>query len=350
MMTGLDKLIITAGYSSIAIVGMTKNVGKTVTFNYLVETFEKNAVALGLISAGYDGERFDRLTLKDKPRIYAPKGALVVTAKACFDAAAAELELLESSSFSTPLGAVLLARVKQAGLVELAGPGSVFALSKLVAKMFDYGAGYVLVDGAINRLASASPLLTDGTILATGAALGPTMDDVIKKTVFRCNLFMASALEGEMAEAARSGLEAGNAALLHRDDCALRIEPVKATIPLLAGAQLIYRCLRETEALVFGGALVDKNLIEVMELYPIPPILIVKDATRLFISPELYYRFINQGGNIKVLDRINLVAITLNPTDPCGRGYDPQMFLERMEEALSPYPVFDLVFETSNYR
>jgi hypothetical protein len=60
-----------------------------------------------LISAGYDGERFDRLTLKDKPRIYAPRGALVATAKACFDAAEAGLELLESSEFSTPLGEVL---------------------------------------------------------------------------------------------------------------------------------------------------------------------------------------------------------------------------------------------------
>ncbi len=346
-MTGLDKLITTQDKSSTAIVGMTKNVGKTVTFNYLVETFEKKAVNVGLISAGYDGERFDRLTLKDKPRIYAPKGALVATAKACYEAAEAGLEMLESSSFSTPLGEVLLARVERAGLVELAGPGSVSALSKLVAKMFGFGAGYVLVDGAINRLASASPLLTDGTILATGAALGPTMDDVIKKTVFRRNLFTAPKVEGEMGEAARSGLEEGSAVLLHREDCDFRIEPVKATIPLLAGAQLIDRCRRETEALVFGGALVDKNLEEVMEHYPIPPNLIVKDATRLFISPELYYRFINQGGNIKVLDRINLVAITLNPTDPCGRGYDPQMFLERMKEALSPCPVFDLVFEAS---
>jgi hypothetical protein len=350
MMTGLEKLITKKGYSSIAIVGMTKNVGKTVTFNYLVETFEKSALTLGLISAGYDGERFDRLTLKDKPRIYAPFGALVATAKACFDAAEAELELLESSEFSTPLGEVFLARVKRAGLVELAGPGSVSSLRKLVAKMLDFGAEYVLVDGAINRLASASPLLTDGTILATGAALGPTMDDVIKKTVFRRNLFAAPAVESEMAAAARSGLEEGSAVLLHRDDCNIRIESVKGTIPLLAGAQLIDRCRQETEALVFGGAVVDKNLEEVMERYPITPTLIVKDATRLFISPERYYRFINQGGKIKVLDRINLVAITLNPTDPCGRGYDPQMFLERMKEALSPWPVFDLIYERSVHR
>ncbi len=345
MTSELFKLITATGLSSIAIVGMTKNVGKTVTFNYLVEAFEREAVNLGLISAGYDGERFDRLTLKDKPRIYAPKGALVATAKACFDAAEANLELLQRSTFSTPLGTVLLARVKQPGLVELAGPGSVFALGKLVDQMFDFGAGHVLVDGAINRLASASPLLADGIILASGASLGPTMDDVIRKTVYRCALFTIPAVEGDLATAARAGLEEGEAALLHRADCNFKIEPIKAKIPLLAGAQLVSRYRRETEALVFGGALVDRYLREVIELRPVPPTLIVKDATRLFISPELYYRFINQGGKIEALKSINLAAVTLNPTDPFGRGYDPQMFLVRMKEALSPCPVFDLVYE-----
>ncbi len=347
MMIRLDHLVKTAGCSSIAIVGMTKNVGKTVTFNHLVALVEKDGVIPGLISAGYDGERFDRLTLKEKPRIYAPEGAIVATAKACYDAADAGLDLLATSTFSTPLGEVLLARVRRPGLVELAGPGSVSSLRELVADMADFGAGFVLVDGAINRLASASPLLTGGTILATGAALGPTMDDVIKKTVFRRNLFTAAAVEGDMAAAARSGLKTGNAVLLHRDGNNLSIEPVRATIPLLAGAQLIDRCRRETEALVFGGAVVDNNLAEVMEYYPVLPTLVVVDATRLFISPELYYRFINKGGKIEVLERINLVAVTLNPTDPCGRGYDPQMFLERMKEALSSCPVFDLVYENS---
>jgi len=42
-----------------------------------------------------------------------------------------------------------------------------------------------------------------------------------------------------------------------------------------------------------------------------------------------------------------LIAVTVNPTDPCGRGYAPEMFLERMRESLAPCPVFDLVYERS---
>lgn len=344
-MNGLFQLILERGFRSVAIVGMTKNVGKTVTFNYLVDCFEQNLARTGLVSAGYDGERFDRLTLKDKPRIHAPAGALVATAKACFEAAEAELELLESSFHSTPLGEVLVAKVRKAGLVELAGPGSVTALDQLKKKMFAFGADYVLVDGAINRMASASPRLTEGTVLATGAALGPTMADVVRKTVFRRDLLQSPVAGEEFYAAARQGLKEGNAALLHRNHDGCRAEPVRAAIPLLAGALLPDKCGTDTAALVYGGALVDQTLLEVMELLPEPPILIVEDATKLFLSPETYYRFLNRGGQINVLDPLELVAVTLNPTDPGGRGYDPQIFLDKMTEALSPCPVFDLVLQ-----
>lgn len=284
-----------------AIVGMTKNVGKTVTFNHLVREFERLKIIVGLVSAGYDGERFDRLTLKEKPRIYAPEGAYIATAKACFEAADAGLELIGASSFSTPLGAVLLARVKQTGLVELAGPGSVSGLKELGEKMACSGAEHVLVDGAINRLASASQSVTDATILATGAALGPTMEDVVRKTLFRRVLLESPQVDDQLLfKAAQKGLESGNAVLLHREEKEYRIEPVKAMIPLLAGAQMIDKCRQNTAALVFGGALVDNSLQDVMELYPVPPAVIVHDATRLFISPEIYYRFRNQGGELMI--------------------------------------------------
>jgi hypothetical protein len=347
-MSELFSLHQKTGIKATAIVGMTKNVGKTVTLNYLVREFEKAGISPGMVSAGYDGERFDRLTLKEKPRIYAPAGALVASAEACIDAADALLDTIETTALSTPLGVVKIARVKKAGLVELAGPGSVSALKELVTKMSNYGAGHILVDGAINRLASASPLLTEGTILATGAALGPTMEDVVRKTVFRRTLLETPSLEDEkLCSAAYKGLANGNAVLLHPEGCGYRVESIRTVIPLLAGVQLIEKCRQDTAALVFGGALVDNILLDIIKQFPEPPVIVVRDATRLFLSPEVYNRFISRGGRIAVLNRLNLIAVTLNPTDPCGRGYDPQMFLERMAGALSPCPVFDLVYEVN---
>ena len=72
----LINLIDARAATAVAIVGMTKNVGKTVTLNCLIDRYAAARRILGLVSAGYDGERFDRLTLKDKPRIHVPAGAL----------------------------------------------------------------------------------------------------------------------------------------------------------------------------------------------------------------------------------------------------------------------------------
>jgi len=209
-----------------------------------------------------------------------------------------------------------------------------------------FGAEHVLVDGAINRLASASPMVTDATILASGASLGPTMDDVIRKTLFRRDLFTKTVLvEETMARAAREGIEKGHAALLHRDGSDYRVEPVRGTIPLLAGAQLLGKCSEETAALVFGGALVDDTLQDIMEFFKELPLVVVNDATRFFISPEIYNRFISRGGDIYVLNEMKLLAVSLNPTDPSGRDYNPQLFLEKMGEALKPCPVYDLLYQ-----
>ncbi len=345
-MSNLFKLIHDQKCRSIAIVGMTKNVGKTVTLNYLVREFEKAEYSLGLISAGYDGERFDRLTLKDKPRIYAPQCSYIATAKACFETAEADLELLEVSELSTPLGPVCIALVKGSGLVELAGPSSVSGLKYLIDKMLAFGAEYVFVDGAINRIASASPLVAGKTVLATGASLGPTMEDVVRKTVYRCVLMETPRVgEERLFEAAKKALLKSSAASLNYAGNQYLVEAVNAELPILAGKRVIDEYREETAAFVFGGALVDNFIKDVMALGSVPPAVIVEDATKIFITDEIYKRYINQGGKIMVLNKLNLVAVTLNPTDPGGRNYDPKMFLEQMNDALSPIPVFDLVYE-----
>jgi hypothetical protein len=348
-MVELYKLLEKQDANATAIVGMTKNVGKTVTLNYLIRKFELSGVITGLVSAGYDGESFDRLNLKSKPRIYAPKNSFVATAKACFEAAEADLEMIEQSSYSTPLGPVYLGKVRRAGNIELAGPASASGLKALLNAMLVLGAEHVLVDGAINRLASASPRVTGGTILTTGAALGSVMEEVVDKTVFRRELLKLPGIDDDsLLQAARKGLESGNAVLLHRGKDDYQVESIRAVIPLLACAELIDKCRRDTAALVFGGALVDGSLSDIMDLYPEPPVVIVIDATRVFISPEIFYRFLSRGGKILVLNEINLIAATLNPTDPGGQGFDPAVFLQKMTEALSPCPVFDLILESNS--
>ena len=55
----LFELVVEKKVKSLSIIGMAKNVGKTVTLNYLIEQSTKRNMVLGLTSAGRDGEKID---------------------------------------------------------------------------------------------------------------------------------------------------------------------------------------------------------------------------------------------------------------------------------------------------
>ena len=50
-------------------------------------------------------------------------------------------------------------------------------------EMLSFGAELALIDGSLDRRASAAPFVSDGTVLATGAALARSQDLVIDKTM-----------------------------------------------------------------------------------------------------------------------------------------------------------------------
>ena len=219
-----------------------------------------------------------------------------------------------------------------------AGPGSSSALKMLSTRLSNLGADRILVDGAINRLASAAPAVTGGTILATGAAVGLSPADIARKTTYRCKLLETPRVEdNSLLKAAAAGLARGEAALIHRRGPAWEIEALHAPASLLLIKNLGGRLRRNTGAVVIGGALVDQLAAKLMAR-PRLPLLIVKDATKIFLSPEYYNRYIHRGGKIRVISEINLLAVTVNPVHPAGQGYSPADFLKQMHEALSrPY-------------
>ena len=150
--------------------GTAKNTGKTTAMTAVALEAAKSGLRLGLTSIGMDGEQRDNVTGLPKPRVLAPQGALVATARPfeAADEASATLELLEITAFRSPLGAVALYRVLHPGLVLLAGPLVAAELREVLALMDQAGAELALVDGAINRLAPMTAM--DRLVLSTGAA------------------------------------------------------------------------------------------------------------------------------------------------------------------------------------
>ena len=78
---------------------------------------------------------------------------------------------------------------------------------------------------------------------------------------------------------------------------------------------------------------VQKNIREIT--------LIVRDFTRMFVTPESYRAFVNKGGRIKVLLRNKLIAICVNPVSPEGFVLDSHKLCDNMSESLG-IPVYDV--------
>ncbi|TAM59181.1 DUF1611 domain-containing protein [bacterium] len=164
---------------SIAVVGPGKDVGKTVTALALVRAARRAGYATAMTSMGRDGEHQDVATTLAKPRIVLPAGTLIATATALLPRSPA-VEIVELCEHLTALGPVAIARVRTECAVELAGPSTGAAMRDVIERL-KHDAQVVVMDGAVDRMAATAGG-DDALVVATGAALAPTLAGVLEQT------------------------------------------------------------------------------------------------------------------------------------------------------------------------
>jgi len=338
--TGL--LALAASYKSVAIVGLAKNTGKTVTVNYLVAGATQFGVKLGLTSTGRDGETADILSAMPKPSVYLPENAVLATAKGSLTKGSARLEILEVTGISNTLGEIVIARVRDAGTVEISGPERTQDLREVSGRL-EKLVDLVVIDGALDRIAASAPSITGAAILATGTVLGPDVKTVVQSTVHSAKVLMCPALERPPAVATEL-IESGESAVINGKG-SLKILPlltmVNAPLEILDFLDDSYNCL------LVGGALTDElaellllasRRIQGLQVF-------VRDGTRIFVEPMRWQRLLRTGTSVYVLEPINLVAITVNPIDPRGRQLSSQHLVCALKELLPELLILDPLAE-----
>ncbi|MCL4515640.1 MAG: hypothetical protein M1379_08675 [Firmicutes bacterium] len=386
----LFDLVMQARPASLATIGMAKNTGKTVTLNYLIRKAREAGLATGITSIGRDGEKEDAVTREPKPPIWAPKGALVATvateamtaaASAAVPAATppasapgavpatpagaeesararAVLSRVAETPFLTAVGPVGIFQVVEPGEVEVIGPDTRSQMAAAVRMLQKLGARLVLVDGAVDRVASAAPVLAEAVILATGAVLAPDPLEVARRTAVRVEILGLPAVEdADLEREARRIIAGGRIGFLRGDenspggtlassasgDSKFNIILLPHTTAL-GKAREIARSFAAGSyaALAVAGAVTDSLLTELASTVPGATV-IAQDSTRVQVSPGPYSLFRRRGGGIRVLDPIRLLAVTVNSYAAGGGvSFEPRGFLRLMRDRLKPLPVFDL--------
>lgn len=330
----------------LSVIGMAKNAGKTVALNELIAQASEHSLRLGLTSIGRDGEKLDVVTSTDKPTIYVEPGTLLATAEGLFDCSEARLELLEITDYGSPMGRIVIARTMSAGNIQLAGPCTNKGIRDVSERMLGYGARLVLVDGALDRVSSASPAIADAAILSTGAVLSRDMNKVIEQTAHRVHLFQLPSVQNPFAKniSDELGYVPGVVLMEERENQMERVDlPLKTA--LNAGRHIADAMNSSTRYAIISGALVSKTLTDIMQITRAYKhvIFVVRDATRIFIDHRDWLRFEKSGIVVQVADPIEILAVTVNPYAPNGYFFEPHRFLVQLRELLSPIPVFDVV-------
>jgi hypothetical protein len=170
-------LVRAAGADSAFVVGIGKNVGKTVTARAMYEAAYECGLRVGMTSVGRDGEAFDAADpAQAKPRLFLRPGTAIATARGVLPRSPA-CEMLAPSSLATAAGALVYARVRQAAYYELVGPPTASGIREAVSVLQRH-ADLTIVDGAIDRVAAVAGG-RQAIVIAGGVSAAATMPEAV---------------------------------------------------------------------------------------------------------------------------------------------------------------------------
>lgn len=320
---------------------MSKNSGKTVTLNHIIGEATENDIKIGLSSIGRDGESEDVVTFTEKPMIFVEEGTLVATASSLLSIGDANIEILESTDYRTPIGDIIIGRVRSPGYVQIAGPRTLKEVKEVSDKLLSLGAEFVIIDGALDRKTPATPAISQATILSTGAVVSRDMNIVIEKTLHTANTLSTPQVE-EHREVIKNLMEDEKVATI---DVNGKITDLNLKTALGKGQYIAEHIKKDTKYLVIPGSLVKSTLEDIVSStnrYKDMDI-VISDGTKVFIEPKDYQRFMKLGVRLKTLFQINLITITVNPYAPSGYYFEPHLFLEIMRKYIPNIKVMDVM-------
>lgn len=170
----MDKLIPIEANQIFALVGISKNSGKTSVLNAILRAFPQYRWAV--MSTGIDGEETDALYRTPKPPVSLQKGSLFVCDEESLKSGGSGISLLRRI---TMVGRILYIALAQRDIrVRITGAANVSSQRELIRALQEEGADKVLVDGALDRKSIALDQSIDALILCIGASFGSV--DTIK--------------------------------------------------------------------------------------------------------------------------------------------------------------------------
>ncbi len=344
--SALWQRIVATKPETLAVMGMTKNTGKTVALNHLLAQAAAAQVAVGVTSIGRDGEDRDAVFFVPKPPVLVWPGNLVATARNTLERAKVRTKLIDVTGIDSPMGEIVVVKVLTYGDMEVAGASRSTDQLRVIARLQQCGAALVLLDGALGRSHHASPAIADGVILATGAAIGGGMQDVIRKTRDRLAILGIAQANDVIRAQCQAVFEQGGVGVWSRDGEVLLMAGIST---LNAAPALMEYAQSDIQTIAVSGAVGRSLWQALIALVTVKPglTLVVNDGTRLFVEAADLAAFAKLGGQLLAYRAIHITGITVNPFSPLGGNFEPQEFLNAARQAFPDFGVSDVLLQAS---
>lgn len=321
--------------------GLEKNTGKTECFNYVMQRLPLDKIRVAVSSIGIDGETTDQVTKTAKPEIFLREGVYFGTSEKHYLTKLLTSDLLEISDENTSLGNIVIGKALTPGKLLLSGPSSTNGLRRWMNEMRKYDIDLTIIDGALSRLSLASPTVSESMILATGAAYSANINTLVQKTAFvvqMINLELTSQENYDTFININNGVWAID--FDTDNDFGKRLVDLKVASSL--SININTEGLKKCKTLYVSGALTDNfvNHIRQNKIFNETEI-VVRDFTKIFLTPMTYNTFVNGKRKITVLQKSKLIAVCVNPTSPNGIVLDSEKLCKTLSEAIN-LPVYDL--------
>jgi len=341
----LDR-VVSSGCQRVAVLGLHARAGTRTVLSHLVRRIHARSWPIAVTSA-------PRLPLEiefehspnEQPvtRLALPDGACIATAADTVRSAEGGLELVEGTSWQTPLGAIGLYRVFRGGEVDLHGPSESDGMAEVLSRLGERSGGLVLVDGGGRGGRSRPQASRTGRSSSSGRAT-PRPRALRSRHPLRGRDPDRPPCEEPARVAWEETASTGAAALLDARGKAIGVLPPGLDDPTRA-----LETLGQTPVatVVMPHGVNDEFMIPLVRS-AFRCSLVVRDATRINVAPIYFKAWLKGHGRFQVVRPMKLVAVATNPTNHAGPDADPAQFRELVARALPELPVHDVVLESGD--
>ena len=238
------------------------------------------------------------------------------------------------------MGSIVLVRALSDGYVDIAGPSYNKQVKIVVELMEKFGSEISIVDGALGRKSTAISDVSEATILSTGAALSLDMLKVVEETQKTVYFLRLEEIDSEIKEKIKE-FKDEKAALFYKNGEVVILE-VDNSIDL---SNILKEYLKkDLEYFYIRGAITPKIIeafINSRGSYE-KITLLAEDGTKFFLNSSLLNKAKLSGIEFKVLNKINLLFVTINPHSPLGVDFNKEEFKTRLQNEI-PVPVINVL-------